>query len=387
MVKILSRDFSRCFPRLSCWELGRGDVRAGGPQLAMICRNTPNKGKSFYPRRVECERQCGETRPQLRRAAVIVLEQSAQALAAGDFTRGCADRGVRLNELVCQPLMVAFGVKMFQENRRRVAEHPLAKEDHFVQAFGFDRPDPAFGERIEVGALRRQADRLYARRFQEAPELFGEFGVSIHQEVRFAVQEPILAVGEVAGDLCHPSGIGGSCDARDLHATSGDLHDEENIERDEAAQGPNFGGEEITSCHCLGMRAEEVVPSGFLRSNRRRLDAMPPQNARHGRVADLVTEVRQHPLDFVEPSAGIPPGQFDGQVNDFLTDGRPAWILALEGPFMSDEFPMPPKERVRSDQAPDFKQPLPPDLLSLCRQTSSLIVGEPMGRTHRCGRS
>ena len=87
-------------------------------------------------------------------------------------------------------------------------EHLLPEEDHFFQALGFDRSYPAFRVGIEIWTLWRQADRFDARCFQDLTELCGEFSVPIHDQVRLPFQESVLAVGQVAGDLLYPGGIG-----------------------------------------------------------------------------------------------------------------------------------------------------------------------------------
>ncbi len=50
----------------------------------------------------------------LRRTSVVVFEQSAQALAANNLALGLADRILGLNDLVLEPLMISFGMKMLR---------------------------------------------------------------------------------------------------------------------------------------------------------------------------------------------------------------------------------------------------------------------------------
>ena len=110
----------------------------------------------------------------LRSASVVVFEQSAQTLTTDNLASGLADRIVWLNDLVLEPLVISFGMVVADELADRVPEHLLAEEDHLFQAIGFDRPDPAFREGIEIWTLRRQADRFYAGSFQDLTKLLSE---------------------------------------------------------------------------------------------------------------------------------------------------------------------------------------------------------------------
>jgi hypothetical protein len=64
-------------------------------------------------------------------------------------TRWCDDRGGP-QELVCEALMIAFGVVVRREVGDRVLKRGLSEEDHSVQTLGFHRAHEAFGERIRV---------------------------------------------------------------------------------------------------------------------------------------------------------------------------------------------------------------------------------------------
>ena len=185
---------------------------------------------------------------------MVVLEEAAEPLAADDFAAGLADRVIRLDDLVFEPLVISLGVIVADELADGVTEHLLTEEDHPVQTLFLDRPYPALGEGIQVGTSGRQTDWLDTGGFQDGPKLLGEFGVPVHEQVGFAFQESILAVGEVAGDLLHPSGIEGSRDAGDLHAARSDFDHEEDIKRDQAAKRPDLGREEIARGHRLGSR-------------------------------------------------------------------------------------------------------------------------------------
>jgi hypothetical protein len=146
--------------------------------------------------------------PKSRGPAVVILEQPAESLAADNLAVETADGRLRLDELVVEPLVVALGVVVRDEFRQAAPQHLLAKDNHPVETFLLHRANPPFREGIQVRRARRQANGRNAFAFEDGAKFFGELGVSVHQEVRFAEQESIFPVGQVLGHLLHPFPVG-----------------------------------------------------------------------------------------------------------------------------------------------------------------------------------
>jgi hypothetical protein len=67
---------------------------------------------------------------------VVKVEHSTEALAPTHRLRWRDDRGGP-QELVCEALMIAFGVAVRHEVGDRVLKRGLSEEDHSVQTLGF----------------------------------------------------------------------------------------------------------------------------------------------------------------------------------------------------------------------------------------------------------
>ena len=90
--------------------------------------------------------------------AVIILEQAAETLAAGDGAIAIADIGFGRDELIAQTLMVSLGMIVRDVLIQRVAERLFADEDHLVEAFFLDRADETFAAGVQVRAKRLPGD-------------------------------------------------------------------------------------------------------------------------------------------------------------------------------------------------------------------------------------
>lgn len=116
----------------------------------------------------------------------VVPQEAAQSLAAPDRTLNLTDSPFRDNQAVFQPLVISFGVIMFNELPHRLTELVLAEEDDLVQAFGFDGSYESLGQSVQVGTLRWQFDRIHAARLEDLGKGLGEERVSIVDQIAFA---------------------------------------------------------------------------------------------------------------------------------------------------------------------------------------------------------
>src|SRR6266542_4360724 len=110
-------------------------------------------------------------------------------------------------------------------------------------------------------SLSRHSDLIdRTSRAEELPELVGEQGVAIVDEVALAHEEPIDVVGEVAGDLLHPGAVRLADDACDLDASRLDVDDEENEVADQATEREHLDGEEVRRRDRAQMGLQEGGP-------------------------------------------------------------------------------------------------------------------------------
>ena len=93
--------------------------------------------------------------------------------------------------------------------------------------------------------------------FQDGLERGTELVVAIQEHVPLADQEAIFEVGEFPSDLFHPGGgrMGRATD--EVHSARRQLHDEQQIVRDQAALGPDFQGREVDRGEDIPMRLDE----------------------------------------------------------------------------------------------------------------------------------
>ena len=90
---------------------------------------------------------------------MVITQQAAQSLAALNMPAA----GIytpRKQQDIALPLVIPFGVEMFDIFVQRPPQRALAKEDHLAQALLLHRPDPALRIGIQVRAARGQHERL-----------------------------------------------------------------------------------------------------------------------------------------------------------------------------------------------------------------------------------
>jgi hypothetical protein len=114
--------------------------------------------------------------------AEVEVEQSAEARATADdgrggiVVRGCSRRS---DQPAAEPLMVAFGVVVFDELAEQVPQVSLAEDDEVVEALGADGPHEPLRIRIAVGAACRDARALHALGSEQVPPSLGEQRIAI----------------------------------------------------------------------------------------------------------------------------------------------------------------------------------------------------------------
>ncbi len=114
---------------------------------------------------------------------VVVTQQAAQMLPTLNFTQASAYFLPRLDQPVLKPLMIAFSMIVTDVGTNRPAKHVLAKENHPAQAFLAQASPKSLQMSIEIGRMRRQADRLNSGVPENSAKPFTELGVPVHEKI------------------------------------------------------------------------------------------------------------------------------------------------------------------------------------------------------------
>ncbi len=135
---------------------------------------------------------------------MIVTKQAAKTRSTCDWTIRIADLFLRVEKAIAKALMVPFVVVVPHEFVDSSAQRVLAKEDHAIKTAFLDCAYISFGVGVQVRRAGRQAHRLNAFLFQEAPKFHRENRIAIHDQVTCAQQEPVKRIGDVPGNLLDP---------------------------------------------------------------------------------------------------------------------------------------------------------------------------------------
>jgi hypothetical protein len=133
------------------------------------------------------------------RGAVVRPQERTEALAALLAIDGLR-LGYALDQSVAQAQVVALQMIVGRELFDDVPQVALADRHDRRQALVLDRPDESFGVGVEVGALRREHDRLDSGRAQQRRKISAEERVAIVDQVAVLKQEAVEAIDERSGD-------------------------------------------------------------------------------------------------------------------------------------------------------------------------------------------
>src|SRR5262249_48945973 len=86
---------------------------------------------------------------------MVITQEPAQSLAALNMPLAAGVCAPREQQDITLPLVIPFGMEMFDIFVQCSPQRALAKEDHLAQALLLHRPDPALGVGIKVRAARR----------------------------------------------------------------------------------------------------------------------------------------------------------------------------------------------------------------------------------------
>ena len=110
-------------------------------------------------------------------------------------------------------------------------------------------------------------------------------------EIPLSEQETIKGIGEASGDLFHPFAIRLMNDSRDLHSSSLDVDNKEDVIANQTKWLQDLDGEKIRGNDFSQMDLNEGRPIHALTSFRRGLNAVVFQDVLHGRSTDRDSQI------------------------------------------------------------------------------------------------
>jgi len=196
---------------------------------------------------------------------VIEIQHSAEPFSTPN--RPVATKGIRSlprkQKSVVFSLMSAFMMVVSDIFCDGMLERGFAKENHSVEAFFFDRFHESFSERIEIRTSGRKRQWFDSGGSEDHVETGSELGVSIADQMPASREQVASAAGEITGDLTHPGIRRIPSDPGDVDLSAADVDEEEAVIGNQPKCGPDFGGEEIGGEQAVGVRLDEVGPTGF----------------------------------------------------------------------------------------------------------------------------
>lgn len=188
-------------------------------------------------------------------------------------------------------------VVMFDIFRDGMMKRCFAEEDHAVEAFGFDRANESFGEGVQIRASQRQCFGFDAYGSKDHVEPGSKFGVAVAEQIIALGKQIATGTRQVAGGLPHPFIGGIRRDSAEVDLAAADVDEEQDVMGDQTECGPDFGGEEVGCQQAIGVRLDEIGPTGFAFPHWRWIDAVFLKNVFDGLVAQTLAEIEQSPAN------------------------------------------------------------------------------------------
>ena len=187
--------------------------------------------------------------------------------------------------------------------------------------------------------------------------------------MRSILQESVLTVRQVPTDLLHPRGVGIGRDACDLDMSRLEMHDGEDVERDQSPARPDFDRCEVCGEDGIPVSLQERGPCCCPLTVGCWLNAMCLQDVGHCGIGDVISDVLKCSLNAIVAPRRILPGEANDGIHDFLTDAwstRLAFVAGAE--LLRDQFAMPSQNRAGRDDGGQFQQSFAADGVSLYSQ-------------------
>ncbi len=205
-----------------------------------------------------------------------------------------------------------------------------------------------------------------------------KLGISIVNEILIGLEDAPPLHGHIASDLLHPYRIRARRDPGNADLAGVELDEEQDTKRDEPAEGPDLGAEEVGGPQHLLMGTDELAPGGRLLSIWGRWKPSAFEDFAYRLVANLVAQLGQGAGNAVITPTAILLGHFHDEVFEFFVDSGAAHGLTLLGAikFLGHQIAMPGQNRVGFNDVGNLRQGLFTQPLADLSQCSTLGVGE-----------
>jgi len=151
---------------------------------------------------------------------------------------------IRIDDLIFKALMIPFMMIMSGVFFKRPLKGFSSKENHPIQALGFDGSHVAFEKGIQMRASKRQGNHLGLCQIIDVRSERFKAAILVNDDVGGILEESGLAIGQVSSHLSGPVPVRVFGDSCDFNSAGSQTHDDENIGGDQAMSAPDFNGGE-----------------------------------------------------------------------------------------------------------------------------------------------
>ena len=265
------------FTRLAAWGDHRQPVQE---QSAQGIRRRVDAPADHYP--------LGECLPPSGRLTIVVIQHSAQPLAAADGSNATDACVILYDQPVAQSLVVALPMIVLNDFVEGLPQGTFPEQDHPFQAGLFDGSDEPLGVGIQIGWARQQFHGFHPSGLQSLQKLCRVQRVAVMDQVSFAHQETVRRITEVTCHLAHPEPVRLSPQSCDLHPSARRVDYEEHQKSRQASLRSSLDGEEVCRDNHLPMTGQKLLPGGLPITFGRRFQTVLLQNVGDGATRDLM---------------------------------------------------------------------------------------------------
>lgn len=165
----------------------------------------------------------------------------------------------------------------------------------------------------------------------------------------FSVEEPIIGVRQVPGDLLQLLSIWIRSQPGKLDTPRFQVHHKQQIVGDQPSQTPDFNRREINRRQHGPICLQKLLLACPLFSRWPRFNPICIQHVSDALSRNVITDIGQRPLDSIVTSGGVVFRKPQNQINEFLTQSGTTNPFAFRTviPFLRNQFTMPTQDGIR----------------------------------------
>ena len=306
------------------------------------------------------------------RGALVVPDHSAAASHAVDrvggeahdgFVRRCLGLAGSRQRPVTLPLVRSLRVVVADILAQHLAQTAITDEPQPSDALALDAADPALGKAVQIGAARRDGDRLYSCRREHLLPAPAELGIPVVDQIAAGdlLQPPRPLHGGIPSHLGHILRVGVLGDAQDLDTARRHLDGEQHIVGALAQPAPDIDREEIGSDQRVRLLGDESLPRPVGGALRCRIQAMAIEDGGDSACADGNRQLPQLALDALLTPGWVLRGHAHHQGLHLAVGPGAASPCPLQPELAGEHQSMPPADGRGLGHRGDLGEPLPSD--------------------------